>query len=99
MRKPKKTPKSINPNKVKTRDPNQLSIIQGATKAGVHKDLKKEANKMAAREPVRNEICQDCKEAKPDVSEALCPWAMDVHNDSIHIRVCDECYHERAMSV
>jgi hypothetical protein len=48
-RKPRKVPKSINPNELKIRDPAQLAIIQGQVKAGVHKDKKKEADKYKAR--------------------------------------------------
>ena len=39
----------INPNKLKTRDQLMVKIINGATKAGVQKDKRKEANKQACR--------------------------------------------------
>lgn len=47
----KKIPKklTIDPNKIKTRDPAQLHIIKGFTKAGIHIDRKKEVNKRACR--------------------------------------------------
>lgn len=41
--------KKINPNKLKTRDYLMLKVIGGATKAGVEKDRRKEANKQASR--------------------------------------------------
>jgi len=39
----------IDPNKLKTRDWVLVGVIKGATKAGVHKDQKKEANRTASR--------------------------------------------------
>lgn len=47
---------------IKTRDYNMVNIINGATKAGVHKDRKKEANKYAAREEVDEDVerCRQC---------------------------------------
>ncbi len=38
--------------KLKTRDHLMVKIINGSTKAGVHKDEKKEASKLLAREKV-----------------------------------------------
>lgn len=49
----------INPNKLKTRDPMQLAIIKGATKANVQIDRKKRANKQAARRPVKRDSAGD----------------------------------------
>ena len=42
----------IDPNKVKTRDPLMVKIINGATKGGVQKDRRKEENKSACRRKV-----------------------------------------------
>lgn len=45
------------PNKkepIRTRDYNMVSIINGATKSGVHKDRKKEQNRKACRGNRRN---------------------------------------------
>ena len=50
MSKSKKKPLPYN-----GRDYNMVSIIKGATKAGIHKDLKKEANKTASRTKVEVE--------------------------------------------
>lgn len=47
--------KKINPNKLKTRDHLMVRVIQGVTKAGIQKDLRKEANKKACRKPVKGE--------------------------------------------
>jgi hypothetical protein len=47
--------KKIDPNKLKVRDPLMVKIINGATKAGVQKDQKKEAAKKACRKPVADE--------------------------------------------
>lgn len=40
---------SINPNELKTRDYNMISIINGATKSAVHIDRKKKLNKENCR--------------------------------------------------
>jgi hypothetical protein len=40
---------TINPNLLDTRDPLMVQIINGVTKASVHKDRKKEANRKACR--------------------------------------------------
>lgn len=53
----KKRPKKV----IKTRDYNMVNIIKGATKAGVHKDRKKEANKYSARTKVPSaDNCMQC---------------------------------------
>jgi hypothetical protein len=54
-RKTKDKPMKINPNELKTRDHLMLKVIAGATKAGVQKDQKKEADKLACRKPVKEE--------------------------------------------
>lgn len=54
-RKKPKPKDKINPNELKTRDPNQLALILGATKAGPQKDRKKEKDKYKARKPVNPE--------------------------------------------
>lgn len=41
--------KTINPNKIKVRDPLMVAIIKGATKSGKHIDRKRQANKHACR--------------------------------------------------
>jgi len=40
---------TIDPNEIETRDPLMLLIIGGATKAGVHRDRKKQSSKDACR--------------------------------------------------
>lgn len=55
----KKTPDTINPNRIKTRDPLMLRLIQGATKAGVTKNERREADKYRCRESV-GEVCRQC---------------------------------------
>ena len=44
------------------RDYNIINIIKGATKSGIHKDLKKEANKTASRTKieVEEDRCLQC---------------------------------------
>lgn len=45
-------PAKINPNKIKVRDPLLQKLILGATKAGAHKDRKKDADRKLARRKV-----------------------------------------------
>lgn len=47
---------------LKTRDHNMVSIIKGATKAGVHTDRKKEASRTASRSKVKvpESMCLQC---------------------------------------
>ncbi len=59
MSRKKKTPTKINPNTLKIRDPLIQKLIGGATKAGVQKDKKKEANKKTCRENV-DPVCNQC---------------------------------------
>lgn len=47
--------KKIDPNKLKTRDYLMLRVIAGATKAGVQKDRRKEANKRTCRKPIKED--------------------------------------------
>jgi hypothetical protein len=47
--------KKINPNELKTRDYLMIKLINGATKANVTKDKKKEASKSACRGKVKDE--------------------------------------------
>jgi hypothetical protein len=42
----------INPNKIKTRDHLLVKVITGTTKAGIHKDRKKDLNKKKCRAKV-----------------------------------------------
>ena len=44
-----KPSKSIDPNRLKSRDYLMLKVIAGVTKAGVEPDRKKQENKQAAR--------------------------------------------------
>jgi len=44
--------KKLNPNLIKTRDHLMVKLINGATKANVQKDKKKEENKKRARKKV-----------------------------------------------
>jgi len=45
----------INPNLLKTRDLLMVRLIQGATKAGVQRDARKEASKRSCRDWKREE--------------------------------------------
>jgi hypothetical protein len=48
-------------NLIKTRDHLMVKVINGVTKAGVHKDHKKEANKKTSRSKVKlDETCINC---------------------------------------
>jgi hypothetical protein len=50
------TMKKINPNKMKSRDWLLVLLIQGATKAAVHRDRKKEASKKKCRKKPKEEV-------------------------------------------
>ena len=52
---PKEEGMTINPNLLDTRDPLMVQIINGVTKAGIHKDRKKEANRKRCRQKVGQE--------------------------------------------
>ena len=39
--------------------------------------------------------CDDCKEAKEDVKETICPLCEEVKNEKIKATLCDACYKER----
>lgn len=41
--------RKVNVNKIRVRDPLMVAIICGVTKAGTHRDRKKEANRKACR--------------------------------------------------
>jgi hypothetical protein len=43
----------LDPNKIKVRDLNMVAIINGATKAGAHRNHKKEGARKECRRPVR----------------------------------------------
>ena len=47
-------------NLLKTRDHLMVKVINGVTKAGIHKDHKKEANKRASRSKVEIEDEEVC---------------------------------------
>ena len=45
----KKTPHQIDPNTIRSRDYALVALINGATKAGAHKNRRKEASRKACR--------------------------------------------------
>lgn len=40
-------------------------------------------------------ICQDCGEDKPNVCERACPFALEIHDETVMVTICDDCEHER----
>ena len=44
----------IDPNEIKVRDPLMLLILQGVTKAGIHRDNRKHRNKYRCRKSKAN---------------------------------------------
>lgn len=52
--------KTSKKNRVKTRDYAMVKVINGATKAGVHVDRKKEVDRQVAREKVKANACKQC---------------------------------------
>lgn len=54
-RKTKKTPMKLDPNKLKSRDQLMVKLINGTTKAGVQPDRKKEENRQACRQKIKED--------------------------------------------
>jgi len=48
-------PKRIRASEIRVRDETLVRVINGATKAGVHQDRKKQASKRACRKPAEND--------------------------------------------
>jgi len=44
-------------------------------------------------------ICDDCKKEKEDVKDTTCPYSEDIYDEMIGVKLCDDCYHERAMDI
>ena len=44
-----KTPQRLNPNTIRSRDYALVALINGATKAGAHRDRRKDASRKACR--------------------------------------------------
>lgn len=40
-------------------------------------------------------ICDDCKREKPDVEETVCPFAKEIHEEDVPVKLCVHCYEER----
>ena len=81
---------------IKTRDYNMVSIINGATKAAVHKDRKKEANRLSSRAKVddleedqEDELFDSCKQCGFPIKEMLRKNPLDPVND-----FCSESCHD-----
>lgn len=55
MGKAKASKDTIDPRTIRTRDPLMVAVINGATKAGVHRDRRKDENRRACRKAVRGE--------------------------------------------
>ncbi len=51
--KPKTAPTTIDPRAIRTRDHALVALINGATKAGAHRDRRREASRAACRGRVR----------------------------------------------
>lgn len=44
-------------------------------------------------------VCQDCGESKPDVEDTTCPYAAEIADKTVEIRVCRDCYRERRYAI
>lgn len=87
-KKPKKS-------RIKTRDYNMVNIIKGATKAGVHIDRKKEANKNASREEIDpEEIYVLCRQCHFPIREMIGVGMFDPKNDFCS-ETCFDFYNEQ----
>ena len=43
--------------------------------------------------------CDDCNKEDDSVIETLCPYAEDVQEESIEVKLCDYCYQERCYDI
>ena len=43
--------------------------------------------------------CQDCGKADETVKLRICPFAKEVHNEIVKVRICNSCEYERAMDI
>lgn len=46
-----------------------------------------------------NLICEDCGKCDDTVRDTICPFAEEIHGESIDVVLCDECYHERFLDI
>ena len=44
-------------------------------------------------------VCEDCKQAKPDVHDTICPYAEEIHGIFEDATLCDACYNNRCMDI
>ena len=44
-------------------------------------------------------VCEDCGKRSPDVSHTTCPYAEEIHNQSIPVTICDDCYRESCWDI
>ena len=44
-------------------------------------------------------ICDDCGKEKEDVVQTTCPYAEDIHEETVDCTLCSDCYHERCMEI
>lgn len=43
--------------------------------------------------------CDDCGKEKEDVTETVCPYALEINDEEYPMNLCTNCYHERAMDI
>jgi len=43
--------------------------------------------------------CDDCGKSKDVDEEATCPFAEEMHGETIGCTLCADCYHERCMEI
>jgi hypothetical protein len=39
--------------------------------------------------------CDDCKQEKNDVEQTFCPFAEEIHNEKVAVKLCKDCYLNR----
>lgn len=47
---------------------------------------------------VMTDKCQDCG-TDEDVTDTTCPYAGDIHNKTVEVTLCGDCYYERVQSI
>lgn len=44
-------------------------------------------------------ICEDCGKDKEDTRERECPFAKEIYDNEVLVKICNDCACERAMDI
>lgn len=48
---------------------------------------------------MKRKRCEDCGQLKEDVKITNCPFAEEINNELIKVKICDACYKERLWGI